>query len=392
MRTINLINRGIKALCFFVCAFSLTSCINDGDETIVFEKGNPLGIPSDSQADPNPSIDKANALLPNFQYTIEDVDGHKVMRLDMTGVMNSKTYDWLKLYGTDKSNVQRQNVWVSVDGKPKGVLVSNASDGEDDSLTMMADLVFLVDNSGSMNDEADAIARDIISWSKKLSNSNIDIQFGCVGYGYNGPVCGAMNMTSANLLSTYLDRASGIYRTIGFSGTDASSLQTYAKNFPVVWGECGAMALAYADSYFKFRTGSNRIYVNFTDEPNQPGGVDDRFSVEYLKDQKNWNTTQGTVHTVFSSDTTFTASKSYEKPWLMSRYTGGTELYTLSDFSGISLSTLPVTGAMQNSYVIRFTKIDDFLDGKTHQINITVISADGSVKAEKSYSVVFTKS
>ena len=389
MKTINLINRGIKTLCLSACVLSLASCLDGGDETIALENANPLGIPSDNAATPNPSIDNSNTSLPNFQYTMEDQDGYTVMRLDMTGVMNSQTYEWLKLYGTNGSGAERQNVWVSIDDKPKGIIVSNNSDDEEEDKPMVADLVFLVDNSGSMSEEADVIARDVISWSNKLASSNIDIKFGCVGY--DGSVNGALNMTDANSLSSYLNRYSGTDRTVGFAGEDASNLKSYSSAFTSYWSECGMMALHYANSYFKFRTGSNRIYVNFTDEPNQPSGVD-KYSVEYLKSQTNWNTAQGTIHSVYSSDTTFTASKSYEKPWLMSRYTGGTELYAPYNFNGVSLESLPVTGAMQNSYVIRFTNIEEFMDGQPHRIKITILSADGSIKAEKTYTVIFAAS
>ena len=32
-------------------------------------------------------------------------------------------------------------------------------------------------------------------------------------------------------------------------------------------------------------------------------------------------------------------------------------------FSGVTLNSLPVTGAMQNSYIIRFTNVSEFMDG-----------------------------
>lgn len=121
----------------------------------------------------------------------------------------------------------------------------------------------------------------------------------------------------------------------------------------------------------------NRIYVNFTDEPNQPGGYT-RNSVEFFKDQANWNTAQGTVHTVYSGSHNYTN----EAPWLLSEYTGGTTLYASSTFTGVSLSDLPVTGAMTNSYIIKFLDTSDLTDG-THTVVVTILSKDGSVRAEK---------
>ncbi len=73
----------------------------------------------------------------------------------------------------------------------------------------------------------------------------------------------------------------------------------------------------------------------------------------------------------------------------MSTATGGTVLIVDSSFTGVSLNDLPVTGAMQNSYVIRFTNVTEFLDGLPHEVRITIISADGAVKAEQVFYITF---
>lgn len=374
--------RRLRSILFFILIVSLTACLKDGEETIVLETGNGLGIPSDSEADPNPSVGNSTVYVPNFQYSIENEGGFTVVRIDMTGIQNPETLEWLRLLGTSNKG---QNIWISVDGKPKGFLVYNNSD-EMDNTKIMTDVIFLVDNSGSMSEEADAIARDIVSWASKLSNSNLDVQFGCVGY--NGSINGGLNITTANYLSEYLNRTLGTSRTVGFDGNDASALSNSARHYEVR-GECGVLALRFADENFSFRAGANRIYVNFTDEPNQPGGLEN-YSVEYVSNQVTWATSKGAIHTVFSDDTTFSESRyTREKPWRMSRYTGGTELYASSNFYGVSLDGLPVTGAMQNSYVIRFTNVDDLMDGKAHSLKITVLSDDKNVRGERTFSVIF---
>ena len=45
-------------------ALSLTSCLSDGDDTIVLEEGNRSGIPSDELAGPNPDIDGSTTTIP----------------------------------------------------------------------------------------------------------------------------------------------------------------------------------------------------------------------------------------------------------------------------------------------------------------------------------------
>jgi hypothetical protein len=386
MNIIKSIYSGIKASVFLLGVFSLSSCLENGDETIILETETVLGIPSDDKADPNPVISNPNADIPNIQYITEKIDGQYVMRIDMTGIQDPNTKEWLKLFGISSNEESSQNIWVSVDNKPKGFIVKNTIDNEDNNRRVMNDIVFLVDNSGSMSEEANAIARDIISWAQKLS-STLDVKFGCVGY--DGRITGAINLTSYNAMSEYLNRSTGTSRTVGFSGTDAEKLEYAASSYANSYNECGTAALRFADEQFTFRNGANRIYINFTDEPNQPNGQEG-FSVLFVNDQNNWNTSQGTIHTVFSGNKNFTESFYYnEYPWRMSDYTGGTTLYASSSFTGVTLDDLPVTGALQNSYVIYFTNIKEFMDGQVHQVKITVLSEDGTVRGEKIFYVIF---
>lgn len=375
-------------------------CSEDDSEEVVPEVPTMeeiTGIPSDDTAGENPEVGESNTNIPNFNYTVENKDGYTIIRLDLTGIQDPETLEWLRLIGTGSSE---QNIWVSVDDNPKGFTVYNSADEMGQSIK--ADLVFLVDNSGSMSAEADSVAAGISSWAKKLAHSGLDIRFGCVGYGghvgaqYANPtskygITGALNLTTDENLDAYLNRAYsyGTDRTFGYAGDDADSLEVKVLNsYSVAGGECGVQALRFADEHFNFRKGANRIYVNFTDDANYPGG-DKEISVDYVKNH--WSVSKGTIHTVLSNDSSYINNRLDigEKSWLMSRYTGGTELYVNQSFSGVSLDDLPVTGAMQNSYIIRFTNVDEFMDGREHRITITVLTLDGKVKAEKTFTIIF---
>lgn len=339
-------------------------------------------IPSDNQAQPNPDLGgEPNAAIPNIQYTTVNEDGSAVFRIDMTGIQDQSTLEWLRLLGTGESG---QNIWVEIDGQPKGVKVYNTAD-DNNERSVPVDLVFLVDNSGSMSEEANTIARDITTWAEKLSKTSLDIKFGCVGY--DGEITGAMNVTSYQNLSDYLNRP-GIYgtsRTMGFTDSDAEKFNSNKESYRTGGNssyECGMAALRFATDMFTFRKDANRIFVNFTDEPNQPRGYE-KFSVESLK--TDWNTTLGTIHTVFSENQYYDR---YEANRLMSEYTGGTVIYTNSSFTSVTLENLPVTDAMRNSYVIRITNIRDLIDGQAHDVRITILSPDGTVRAERTFQVV----
>lgn len=377
-----------------VGAFFMTSCTDDREaDPLHITKDNGItSIPSDDQATPNPELtEDANTTISNLNYSTEIEGGKKVMRFDLTGIqVPEQANEWLYLYGTAMS---RQNIWVEVDDKPKGFTVHNTIDDVNANELTQVDLVFLVDNSGSMDQEANTIANDIIAWSNELSRT-LNMRFACVGY--DNYVNGGINFGDANQLSNFLNRSGYNYGTSRTWGFVDQSLETSAYSFShmydsqgQVWGENGVIALRFAHEKYSFRAGANRVYVNFTDEPNQPGG-NPEWSVEWVNNTRNWATNYGTVHTVFSESTYgYWTTLQNEQPWLLSEYTGGTTIYTSSSFSGVSLSSLPVTGALQNSYYVRLTDVDDLFDGQEHKVKVTVLSPDKNVRAEREYYIVF---
>lgn len=385
MKKLNIMSMAVAMM----CGVSLTSCLSDGDETILLSQDQVDGffgnsdVPNDGAAGKAPEIDAedVNANIPNISYMPVDMDGTVVMNIDLTGIYDSYTSEWIRLYGTGDP---KQNVWVDVDDTPKGVRVYNNAD--DDQHERPIDLVFLVDNSGSMSDEANAIARDITDWAQELSNSGLDVRFACVGY--DGRITGGIDFTDSQKLSTFLNYSSGVNRTTHWGGDNASKLQSRTSSYNLTYcEENGVAALRFADENYSWRRNANRIYVNFTDEYNEVQGS--RFSVETLK--TDWDTNQGTVHTVYSeAKSTSNSPGRSEQPWLMSDYTGGTTIFTNRNFTGVTLSSLPVTGAMRNSYTLRFSNIDKMIgDGKVHNVKVTINTSN--VHAFRNYQMTFVK-
>ena len=391
-----------------IAAFLFNSCAEDPNAGWK----NPTGIPSDSQAGPTPEViaEDANAVIPNANFS--PAGKHNVMNLNLTGIANPVTKEWMRLFGTGNA---KQNVWLEVDGKAKGIVVENLADQQVDGTKaeMWADLVFLIDNSGSMNQESDAVARDVAAWAQNLAASGLSIRFACVGYGHLG-VNGGIDFTDADGITAFLNRPgkTQTQRTVGFEGYNAAELSAAAAGddsyYTNVNAECGVRALRFADENFiDYRDGANRIYVNFTDEFNQPfsnvGGVlvkNEFVSVEFVSNPRYWGTNQGTIHTVYSGEagndaptapeTALQTGLGYrEWPWRLSEYTGGTHMFAPASFAGVNLDGLPVTGALQNSISIKFRHIPTRA-GETHNVKLTVVSEDGSVKAVKEFTdVVF---
>ena len=366
-----------------------------GEEiSIPFDNNAAIGIP-DSQAGTTPTIQgEPNLTIPQPAFYVDE-NNEDILNMSLTGIQIPETGEWMELFGTGDN---RQNIWVEVDGKPKAITVTNSKTVQARTRGAMsriaplsrakADVVFLVDNSGSMSEEANTVAQEIIDWSTTLSQT-MDVQFGCVGIDHNY-VNGAIDITTVEALHDYLNNRSGhtygISRTTGY--VDAN-LETKAAAYNNAGGECGGIMLHFADENFTFRSGANRIYVHFTDEPNQPNNHVE-WSVESVNTASpdyNWGATRGTIHTVFSDlynyrpDTYNWTPLRYEDPRLFATYTGGTTIDTDASFSGVSLEDLPVTGAITNSYIIKLNITTDMLTGK-HTVTIVILSTDGNYRAE----------
>ena len=367
-----------------------------GEEiSIPFDNNAAIGIP-DSQAGQTPTIQgEDNLQVPQPAFYIDE-NNEDILNMSLTGIQIPETGEWMQLYGTGDA---RQNIWVEVDGQPKAVSVINSETVQARSRGAMsrtatfasrakADVVFLVDNSGSMSQEANTVAQEIIDWSTTLSQT-MDVQFGCVGIDHYY-VNGAIDITTVDALHDYLNNRSGhTYGTSRTTGFVDAELENKADAYDNAGGECGGIMLHFADENFTFRSGANRIYVHFTDEPNQPNNHVE-WSVESVNRESanyNWGSTKGTIHTVFSDlynyrpDTHDWTPLIDEDPRLFATYTGGTTIDTDASFAGVSLEDLPVTGAITNSYIIRLNITTDMLTGK-HTVKIVILSTDGNYRAE----------
>jgi hypothetical protein len=376
--------------------FAFSACSSDSDDD---EESDGYGVPSDSEAKPAPEVTSNTVVIPNISapYVEQGTDG-AIGNINMTGIKGLDG-DWLNLAGTGTSD---QNIWMSIDGKPKAISIVNGNDTRA-AQKGMADIVFLVDDSGSMYEEADSIAKQIVQWSKVLDQT-VDCRFGCVGYGNNYEcVDGGIDMNTVDSLYLFLnDRGNGGYlhgtsRTMGFWGSQAERLSAARSQYQHYgYNECGGVALHFADEQFTFRDGANRIYLNFTDEPNQPQG-NPKWSVESVNaasQDYNWNPAKGTIHTIWSEspDTTyFYNERAYynEKPWRMSQYTGGISLFTDRYFTNFKLDNIEVTAAIVSSYILRFNITDDLKDG-LHNIIITIKDNNGNQAVKEFPNVSFS--
>lgn len=384
----------MKRIFFFgmmllAASFTFVSCHED-DEIM-----NTSDLPADSEATAPPAVTENTVNIPNMSapYVEEGSDG-TIGNISFTGIKGTDG-NYINLVGTDGG--AGQNIWLNIDGVNKAIKIVNA--GTDNKKLGLADVVFLIDDSGSMDEEADSVAKQVVAWSKVLSKV-VDARFGCVGYGDGGyGIDGGMDINVIDSLDYYLTGRgrTGTSRTMEFWGQKADDLNDALHNsgkysYNGSWSdECGALALHFADEQFSFRDGANRIYLNFTDEPNQPYS-DPKWSVESVNpasDKYNWSADKGTIHTIFSEDATYYSwSELYnECPWAMSDYTGGSTIFAPDNFKGVTLNGLEVTGAITSTYIMRFNITPDLRTGN-HQLTITVKDKNG--QAVKKATMTFT--
>lgn len=347
----------------FVLILAFTSLIYFSCDTAENPEDQNTDIPGDPTGVTVPNPTKNN-VLPSASFTTA---GSRV-KLNLLGLIDPTTNQPLTL-SYNSTNPQASNIFVEEDGIVQGLKVSKVGTGN----VLTADIVFCVDNSGSMGDEADSVAASIIEFANYLQASGLDVKFAVVGY--DSYPNGGINFTNAQTLNSYLNRTdyygpvTGTSRTEDFSGPDSAALYNRANNFGYAGGENGVIAAIFADSVYGWRAGAQRVFINFTDEPTQS-----------LSDGT-WNNAMGcsllsgkaTVHTVFSEDSTYWTFNQYdERPWELSTCTGGTIKFIPDDATGLNLKDLPVAGALANSYLVEYVSAKT---GVAHTVKITVYTA-----------------
>lgn len=354
-----------RSLFFMIGAFALflvlavAGCSSDDEPT------NPTNDNTDIPADPGGTAPATtiNNVSPSATFG-KTAGNDRRIRMNLLGILDPAT-------GQPITFAANQNIFVAEDNVLKGMKISPAGTGG----SLLADVVFTVDNSGSMGQEADSVAVKIIAFVDFLQSRGLDLRVGVVGY--DGEVTGAVNLTTGPLLSAYLTRAgrTGTSRTMGFSGGDSARFATIANTFASgVGGENGIVGIWFADSLFAWRGTAQRVYVNFTDEPTQPNNLV-YWSTEGLCAR--WTPAKGTIHTVYSADTLRTWTRlTAERPWALSQCAGGTAKFIPTNAAGLDLTTLPVTGALASSSLVEFLSSDP---NRSHTLIITVktATADG---------------
>lgn len=147
-------------------------------------------------------------------------DNPRRIKVNFLGLVDPATSETISL-------VANQNIFLSEGDsrRQKGLKVTQSRVENQ----LPVDLVFVIDNSGSMGEEADGVTSKITDFATQLAQSGLDVRFAALGA--FGDVNGAVNFTDAGGLKMHLSRASGTSRTEGFTGADGKDLEEKAKTF-----------------------------------------------------------------------------------------------------------------------------------------------------------------
>jgi hypothetical protein len=349
--------------------------------TFSCKKDSDSGSESVIPADPGTSVPTTtvNNLSSSIANPAFNTSGSTVTMV-LSGIKDPKTGSFIKFAGTGSG----QNIWIEEDGVNKGLLVQSAASAKKSTSSgVPADIVFVVDNSGSMYEEADSIASQISSFGKYLQDNGLDVKVACVGYDEEGLPNGALNFTTVANLKKYLNRTDIYYgtdRTVGFSGTDSATLEQKAEAMIYDGSENAIPSIMFSDANFSWRSGAIKIYISFTDEPIQPSFYGSSQLYDLAHFYSSWTSSKGTVHSVFSLDdwngtdpdtaNVYTWNTTTDvRPWKLAEYTGGSIMFFHSDGSDLDLTKIQVTEALANTYVLKFNSAS--ISG-THDLKIVV--------------------
>lgn len=321
--------------------------------------GDPGGAP------PEPT---KNDLKPAFSLQ-STPDNDQRIRLNLAGLIDKATGKAIEF----KAN---ETVFVQEDGELRGLKVSQAQQ----SNQLPYDVVFVVDNSGSMDEEANTVTDRIVDFAEVLGKSGLDVRLGVVGF--DGNPNGGIDLTDAAAVKAFLTRTgvTGTSRTKGFDGANKADLEKAAGELDAPYGENGVVAIRFAHGAFNYRANAQKVFLYFTDEPNQDSatphtawrGYTDYHAAAFCA---GWQPGEGVVHVVWSGYATTTFTKDEEDPRSLADCTGGTKVDVASDAKDLDLTKLDVTKALASSALVEYVSADP---SQPHEVTVTVKNGDSA--------------
>ncbi len=366
------------------------------------KKSNQGGVSPDIPSDPGgtpPPVKKGNIKPVISAKKSSNDDG--TIDISVIGINDPSTGKPIPI----KAN---SSVYVTEDGVLKGLLVSKPEKTNE----VPIDIAFLVDTSGSMDQESDEIAAKMADFDEVLKDAGVDARIGVVGFFSN--ITGAFDLSVAGELQRFLYRrtsqgekvseVTGVNRTIGFMEPRAKEFTEAAKEFEGFINaeedeENGLNAALFAETMFSWRPGVNRVFVQFTDEPTFSNGLasanashkpwrgQNAYTIKEVC--PTWRPERGQVHLVWSGGVTknqepnveSSADFKIENPADLAKCTGGVVVPINETAEDFSLTSMPITKLIVNSVIVKF-KPGSVSGSKELKVTIINKSENGELTAD----------
>ena len=248
-------------------------------------------------------------------------------------------------YDGDPNNLPiltKDNFTITEDGRVQTVIGVTPPSGES-SGNKIADILFVHDDSGSLDDEAAQVKANITSFVNQLAGNNIDFRVGLLPYGGGG----GFSSPSGTLLNGGLlhDNSLSFTNDIDSMRFDGSTERAFD-------------AMHLGASQTTWRQSTQKIIVLVTDENNDSGNINEATVTQTLKD--NGVTVYGLTRGHSEFDRIATA-------------TGGKVFNITSDFSPILAEIGNTIGA---SYIVRYKTDNPNLDGQKRAVEVKINAED----------------
>jgi len=229
------------------------------------------------------------------------------------------------------------------------------------------DIIFVFDDTGSMDDEIATLKRQVGDFLSKLASSGVDYALG---------------------LTTFKDDYT-IYND-GELISDPTVFQMLVDTLTATGGddvpENALDALGYSARQFKFRSGTQRIFILITDAPfHTPGSPGDAGKVDFsYKDVLQELTSKHIVCHVVGPTNTGGYDRTFESLESIPKATGGNFYPITKDFSGI-IDT--IGEVISSTYIIVYTTSNPARDCTTRKVCLRVTYNDSTGEATSTYVV-----
>jgi len=233
----------------------------------------------------------------------------------------------------------------------------------------IADIIFVMDNSGSMDDIQAAVVNNVRQFVDSLVSRGIDMRLGLVRFGQydNGQ---------------YGYSGSPIVEDNGVTTSDVNYFKNtvLARNVSDGWFEPGFHALVAAAQRFSFRPGAQKIFILTTDEDNDIGPSPYNYT---LSQTVSVLTSAPAIVYGLVDQFWGTSYTDYVGPGSVTQATGGRAFQIRQDQVTTMLNYINFQAAAQ--YTVRYRSSDPVFNGTTRLVKIIVNAFGQADTVETSY-------